>query len=149
MSLPKYDPESLKALKTKGNFSNQAISDLSGVPSSTVNRILRGDSEPGVNTLAAMVYSMGGSLDQVCGFPAKPDASSSADGYKVAIAHLEKTNRRQGHWLIAVSLAFLAAVSVFVGIVIYDLTHLDRGWFQDDPVQQVQQDTSPDGELEE
>lgn len=55
MNKPKFDPEALKALKTQRNLSAQAVSDLSGVPVSTVNRILRGEGEPNINAVAAFL----------------------------------------------------------------------------------------------
>ena len=62
----------LKELKAKSKLSNQQIADLSGVPYSTVCRIMSGDqSFPQAQNLADIIQAMGGSLDEFFGFPPK------------------------------------------------------------------------------
>lgn len=56
----------LNTLKTQGNFTFEAISNLSGVPESTVKNIFTGKTEdPRFETVSAIVLSMGGSLDEM------------------------------------------------------------------------------------
>lgn len=56
----------LNALKNKGNFTYETISNLSGIPEATVRNILSGKTEdPRFETVSALVNSMGGSLDAI------------------------------------------------------------------------------------
>ena len=135
MSSPKYDFEALKSLKTKRNLSAQALSDLSGVPVSTVNRVLRGEGDPGVSTVVSLVHAMGGSLDDICGFP-RPSGSEALEGYKLVIAHQQDTIQSKERWLLRVAAACGILMLFVIGLFTYDLTHMDRGWIQtDEPTQ--------------
>ena len=54
----------LKLLKEKRKLTNQQLSDLSGVPVGTINRILSGQTDnPSFQTVCDMVMAMDGSLD--------------------------------------------------------------------------------------
>lgn len=56
----------LNALKTQGNFSWSDLSNLSGLPDSTIRKIFSGDTaDPRFDTVAKLVKAMGGSLDEV------------------------------------------------------------------------------------
>ena len=56
--------ETLKNMKSEQNLTLQQISSASGVPLSTVNRILSGQTEnPSFRDVAAIVAAMDGSLD--------------------------------------------------------------------------------------
>ena len=58
----------LKALKDKKQMTNQQLSDLSGVPVGTINRILSGQTEnPSFQTVCDLVVTLGGSLDELAG----------------------------------------------------------------------------------
>ena len=59
-------PNYLNTLKTKGNFTYESISNLSGVPKETVKNIFSGKTEdPRFETVSALVMAMGGSLDEM------------------------------------------------------------------------------------
>lgn len=56
----------LNSLKTKGNFTFEAISNLSGIPEATVKNVFSGKTEdPRFETVSAIVKAMGGSLDAI------------------------------------------------------------------------------------
>ena len=56
----------LNTLKNQGNFTLDDISDLSGIPKDTVKNVLSGKTKgPGIETVAPIIYAMGGSLDAV------------------------------------------------------------------------------------
>ena len=56
----------LNSLKTKGNFTFENISKLSGIPEATVKNIFSGKTEdPRFETVSAIIKSMGGSLDAI------------------------------------------------------------------------------------
>ena len=60
--------ETLKNMKFEQNLTLQQISSASGVPLSTVNRILSGQTEnPSFRDVAAIVAAMDGSLDAITG----------------------------------------------------------------------------------
>lgn len=125
MSKPKFDPEALKDLKTKRNLSAQGISDLSGVPISTVNRIFRGEGEPNINAVAAIVHALSGSLDDVCGFPQKEVAGNVDDRlFEV----MQDTIRAKERWLVRLGTALAVVVLFILAVVAYDILNGDVGW---------------------
>lgn len=69
----------LNALKNKGNFTFETISNLSGVPEATVKNIFTGKTEdPRFETVSAIVLSMGGSLDAIYSAAKKDDVEANA-----------------------------------------------------------------------
>lgn len=69
----------LNALKNKGNFTYETISNLSGIPEATVKNILSGKTEdPRFETVSAIVTSMGGSLDAIYTAAKKEDVEANA-----------------------------------------------------------------------
>ena len=69
----------LNALKNKGNFTYETISNLSGIPEATVRNILTGKTEdPRFETVSALVNSMGGSLDAIYTAAKKEDVEANA-----------------------------------------------------------------------
>lgn len=80
----------LNALKNKGNFTYETISNLSGIPEATVRNILSGKTEdPRFETVSALVNSMGGSLDAIYDATKKDDVEAN-----VVIALKEIYNKR-------------------------------------------------------
>ena len=59
--------EKLKALKTKGNFTNKQIAELTNLSESTVSRIFARQGEPKFEDIAAIAKVTGGSLDDLAG----------------------------------------------------------------------------------
>lgn len=127
MNKPKFDPEALKALKTKKNLSAQALSDLSGVPLSTINRILRGEGEPNINAVAALVHALGGSLDEVCGL-SKPSGTTSADAFKLLIDNQQEVIAEKRWWIKMLAGALGIVILFVLGIVSYDIINGHIGW---------------------
>ena len=69
----------LNALKTKGNFTYETVSNLSGVPESTVKNLFTGKTEdPRFETVAAIVLAMGGSLDAIYSAAKQEDVEANA-----------------------------------------------------------------------
>lgn len=58
--------EKLKDLKTKKKLTNHKISELSGIPLSTVTKIINGKTDnPSFQSIKDITMAMGGSLDEV------------------------------------------------------------------------------------
>ena len=144
----------LSAKKTELNLTNQEISNLSGIPKSTVDRILR--SEEGVSTnletAVALVKAVGGSLDEAMGIePSKPALPAAAPEsctenltllrdmlnlWWTSFSSISRAKdsayqgsiRARDRWLV-----FSVLVNcVFIAWLIYDLLHPTRGWIQYD-----------------
>lgn len=68
--------EDLKKLKEESNLTTKQISDLSGIPESTISRVLSGQTDnPTFETICAIVKAMGGSLDKLTDI--QPDSNIS------------------------------------------------------------------------
>lgn len=59
--------EKLKALKTKGNFTNKQIAELTGLSESTISRIFACQGEPKFEDIASIAKVVGASLDDLAG----------------------------------------------------------------------------------
>lgn len=133
-------------------LTNQQFSDASGVPKATIERIKRGDTtNPTMQTIldlaAAVGYSFGNHPEQI---PPVPDANTIRDpmiahmitvyenrgeNYEARIkritAHFNMLLAEKNRWL-KFSLALNIILVLFLcGLLIYDFTHLDRGWIQE------------------
>lgn len=69
--------EFLKKLKDESKLTTKQISELSGIPESTISRIMSGQTDnPSFDSICAIVKAMGGSLDAVFGVNNKSYISS-------------------------------------------------------------------------
>ena len=69
----------LNTLKSKGNFTIETISNLSGIPEATVKNIFSGKTEdPRFETVSAIVKAMGGSLDAIYSVSKKDDVEGNS-----------------------------------------------------------------------
>lgn len=81
----------LNDLKDELNLTNRAISDGSGVPLGTVNRIFAGQTEnPSFDHIAAIVRFMGGSLDEIAGIPCRAHKTTHSEDSDRVIAIYQK-----------------------------------------------------------
>jgi transcriptional regulator with XRE-family HTH domain len=56
----------LSSLKEKCGLSHEAIAEKSGIPLATIKNLFTGKTEnPGIDTIQKVVYSMGGSIDEM------------------------------------------------------------------------------------
>lgn len=65
--------EKLKALKTKRNFTNKQIAELTGISESTISRIFAGQGESKFSDVAAIAKVVGASLDDLAGIIREED----------------------------------------------------------------------------
>ena len=117
----------LRNLKDKSNLTTKQISDLSGIPESTISRILSGQTDnPSFDTVCALVKAMGGSLDELAEIredSAEPKESQLDAFYEKVIA--------EKNWYIKALMAVCGAlVAVLVFIVIYDVTNGSIGFIR-------------------
>ena len=132
--------EKLKTLKNQSNITITELSNLSGIPETTIRRIFSGETpDPRFYTVFKLVTAMGGSLDEFVGASKKMEIESNVitslkelyetrlndvkDHYKFLIDSLQ----RDKHILavvVAVLLLFL------VGLIILELSIPNHGWIQ-------------------
>lgn len=126
--------EYLNTLKKAGNYSWADIANLSGIPEATVRKVFSGETaDPRFETIAKLVISMGGDMNDVIDNKKKKDIEISStitlkescemrlEDQKEYIASLKKDKKILG-----------IAVSVLVGVVvlllILDIIIASHGW---------------------
>lgn len=121
----------LKALKDKKKLTNQQLSDLSGVPLGTINRIMAGQTEnPNFQTVCDLVRSMDGSLDELAGLTSPPQEESQIIGRDL-IRVYEETIRNKDKWMHRIFVCCCVLVLFIMGVVTYDLMNPMIGFFQE------------------
>ena len=148
----------LNTLKNKGNFTIETVSNLSGVPESTVKNIFTGKTEdPRFETVAAIVLAMGGSLDAIYSAAKQEDVEANAvitikESYEHRIAdireHYEHLLREQkeryeerieeiNEHIDTIKLdkrwfriGFVASVLIFAMLCVAELSNPNLGWFR-------------------
>lgn len=89
--------EYIHALKEAGNFTNEDIANLSGIPIQTVRNICSGKTpDARFGTVAKIVISMGGDLNELIGYEKKKEIEvnstvSLKETYEMRIADLIKS----------------------------------------------------------
>ena len=89
--------EYLIALKETGRFSYEDVANLSGIPVQTVRNIFTGKTpDPRFGTVAKMIISMGGDLNEIIGYEKKKEIEvnstvSLKETYELRIADLIKS----------------------------------------------------------
>ena len=120
----------LKELKDQRKLTNQQLSDLSGVPVGTINRIMAGQTDnPSFQTVCDMVMAMGGSLDELAGIQPPGGGEPSPPGEDL-IRLYERTIEGKEKWLYRLFFLCCVLVAVLLGVLIYDLTHPMVGFFR-------------------
>ncbi|MBC8544092.1 MAG: helix-turn-helix domain-containing protein [Clostridia bacterium] len=119
--------EDLKRMKEERKLTTKQISELSGIPESTISRILSGQTDnPSFDTICALVRAMGGSLDEFTGIQSSADAPESLALVDLYEKMIDEKNRLI-KWLMAVCCILIA---VFVFIVLFDLINGNIGFVQ-------------------
>ena len=120
----------LKELKDQRKLTNQQLSDLSGVPVGTINRIMAGQTDnPSFQTVCDMVMAMGGSLDELAGIQTPGGGEPSPPGEEL-IRLYERTIEGKEKWLYRLFFLCCVLIAVLLGVLIYDLTHPMVGFFR-------------------
>lgn len=120
----------LKARKTQLKLTAQELADLSGVSLATVNNILCGRTPaPGIDTAAALIHAIGGSLDEACDLTAPPPqpAPTACDSCKLVKLYRERAKQKDRYLLVLFGVcSFFVAVILFV--LLYDLFNPNIGY---------------------
>lgn len=130
-------------------ITNQMLSDASGVPKTTIDRILRGDTpNPSMQTVLDIAYvvgykftndndAQGGTVDSQLVNMLERESRLKTVQSNSLIAAKDRTIEDKCHWvkfLTASTIIFAVCLIVtWAGIALllhYDLTHLDIGYFQ-------------------
>lgn len=120
--------EHLRAMKDASNMTAQQIADKSSVPVATVNRVLQGLTEnPGVDTVYKLVKAMGGSLndldeDRVC------EPESLTQLYERGLEYRERKIKKLERTIMIIAVFTFIVMAAVIGMLVYDMMHLDRGW---------------------
>lgn len=131
----------LNELKEKLSITNDQLAQMSGVPESTVSRILNGTTDnPNFQTIVDIVRTLKGSIDvmeDLChtaeSVPKETESKKTAEKEEVQKARAEIFHAAiavKNRW-IRFLVGLLVCVLSFVLIMIaYDLLHPNKGWIQ-------------------
>lgn len=137
--IPEYSSDAvLDALIRRKNEQELTIAEIaeaSGVPESTVKRVFsRTTRDPSFETVSRLARGLGIDLTTLSETSIAPVSAPAAPTAKTAEEKLCEVYERQLHFqrlLIIILLGVIIALLAFlIGVVIYDLTHADRGWYQ-------------------
>lgn len=122
--------KNLKKLKDKSGMTAQEISEISGVPESTVSRIISGATDnPTFKNVCDIVIAMGGSLDELLGIePVTKDETvyisrELIDSYK---RHISDKQR----WMRVFFIALCISIAFIMTVLIMDLIHGSYGYIR-------------------
>lgn len=122
----------LKVLKEKRKLTNQQLSDLSGVPVGTINRILSGQTDnPSFQTVCDIVMAMDGSLDELAGIKEEtpPEEEKRTPG-KDIIALYEMMIGAKDQWIQRLFICCCILMLIIVGVVVFDLMNPMIGFYR-------------------
>ena len=121
----------LKRLKDKRKLTNQQLSDLSGVPIGTINRIMAGQTDnPSFQTVCDMVMAMDGSLDELVGIKLEPTAAEKKPVTKEIIALYESMIESKDMWIRRLFVVCCILAAFILCVMAYDLANPMIGYFQ-------------------
>ena len=126
----------LIALKTARNLTNQQISDLSGVPLSTITRILSGQTEnPNIQTIADIVGALDGSMDDILGLRStaqkEPESHTELiELYKDIIRGKDETIRGKDKTIKIMGGLLVGIVIILLIVLIIDLLNGGLGFMR-------------------
>jgi transcriptional regulator with XRE-family HTH domain len=127
--------EKLVEMKRKSGLSTQQTADLSGVPLSTITRMLSGQTEePTFSNIAKVVKTWGGSLDELVGIEPKTVTVTKTETVYAderMINLYERAIASKNRWIKWLFVLLLVLVFFFIGVLIFDVITPDTGWYQE------------------
>lgn len=117
--------EFLKKLKDESKLTTKQISELSGIPESTISRIMSGQTDnPSFDSICAIVKAMGGSLDAVFGVNNKSDNVDTSPLIKL----YEKVKSEKNWYIKFLIILCGVLILTLVFIVIIDILNGNVGF---------------------
>lgn len=119
------------AKKEEKGITAQQIADLSGVSKSTIDRLLRNDTNLGIG--AQYLFDIANAVGYKIGAPEEdPAIQRIVDMYESRIRQTEiqhsSSQKRQSRWMLGIAV-FAAAIVIFVlSMLFYDLANPSIGW---------------------
>lgn len=119
------------AKKEEKGITAQQIADLSGVSKSTIDRLLRNDTNLGIG--AQYLFDIANAVGYKIGAPEEdPAIQRIVDMYEARIRQTEiqhsSSQKRQSRWMLGIAV-FAAAIVIFVlSMLFYDLANPSIGW---------------------
>lgn len=121
--------EKLAELKEKSSLTNQQISELSGVPLSTVTRIFSDQTDnPSFQTINDIVSAMGGSLDEVTGNISQKQSAEKEDVHEKLIKLYQDTLAHKNKWIRTLFICLCIVMGVLLFIVLFDILNPQIGF---------------------
>lgn len=122
----------LRMLKDKKNVTNQELSDLSGVPIGTINRIMaRQTDNPSFQTVCDIVIALDGSLDDLAGIKTTAEKESHNTALSMEMVqmyrHLIATKDK---WIHRLFICLCCLVVFILVVLIVDLSIPSVGFFR-------------------
>lgn len=113
------------AAKTQTGLTNQQLSELSGVPKSTVDKILRKETaNPSLQNILDLAHAVGYDHAHV-------DTSPMNDPtVQHLLALYNKQDAQKSRTIRVLAIALAVVVLLIFALFIYDFAHMDRGWIQ-------------------
>lgn len=113
-------------------YTNAMIAEMSGVPESTVTKVLGGvNRSPGFETISPIARVLGVSLDELSvKETVPPDTSTLTVGVSHIISSYERRLREKNRWINILAVAVAALILLLIFFLIYDITHPSLGWVQ-------------------
>lgn len=141
------DVNKLENAKTKGNFTNKKIAEMTGVSESTVSRIFSREVEPKFRDIASIAKVVGVSLDDLAGIARheseeirelrlkarEQDAEIRSQAAVIAshereIARADKAAVYLKKIVRVLAIAVAVMVIVVMTVLVYDILHGGIGW---------------------
>lgn len=133
----------LNALKLKAGVSCAEWSNLSTVPEATIRKILSGETpDPRFDTIAKLVSSVGGSMDDIVGAHKEAEIEDNAvlvlkeayesriEALRERVEDVKKYAEELHHDKRMLVWAVVALTAVLVGLLIFDIALDTNGWLQ-------------------
>ena len=120
----------LVSLKNKGNFSWNDLSEMSGLPDTTIRKIFSGETaDPRFETVVRLVSAMGGSLDDILGkiLALKDTYELRISEMKLSSSELISSLRKDKKCLAIVSVSLLIFLLAFI---VVDFFMSSVGWIR-------------------
>lgn len=128
------DIEKLVQMKQQCGLTTQQIADKSGVPASSITRMLKGQTEePSFSSVAKTVKAMGGSLDELVGIEPKTVTITNKE-----IVHederlinlYERAIASKNRWIRWLFIILLVLIVFVIGLLIFDILDHNNGWYR-------------------